>query len=109
MQEQPKIIPFYINFRCSKLMEQKVDIFIKDEGHLHVRLHDSRKAKEWCYKNGYNNGLVKFGDTYCGETVWKPESATHGRGMYSFFLSHNKVNEFINKATEAGLVVYSEI
>lgn len=83
----------------------KPDIYIKDEGYADVRLHESQKAKEWCYKNGYLNSLTRFGTEWCGEPVWYPGMID---GSYKFMLRLLQLKRFILRAEEIGLIIESE-
>jgi len=86
---------------------KEVDIYIKDEGYMDVRLHRSLKAQEFCHSLGIKNSLIDIGDTYCGEVVWKP-GCKDKNAMFSFVLSKDMHDVFINECKKVGLTVASE-
>jgi hypothetical protein len=84
---------------------EKTDIYIKDEGYMHVRVHRNLKAQKFCTSLGISNDLT--GDTYGGNPVWKP-SCKDDNAMFSFAMKKSMHNEFIKACEGAGLIVESE-
>jgi len=86
---------------------KKADIYIKDEGYMHVRLHRNLKAQEFCHSIGIKNSLSEIGKTYCGEPVWKPGYKGED-AMFSFVLDKREHDRFIKLCESYGFVVESE-
>ncbi len=86
-------------------MNDKLDIYIKDEGYAEVKFL-SKRAKEWACKNGISNSLTEFGDTFCGRKVYIPNRQD---GLYQCGVERKHLDILLKKLEKAEMIIESEI
>ena len=88
----------------TKTNKLEVDVFIKHEGYAAIKFLTD-KSKQWAHDSKVPNSLNEFGDTFCGQPVWNPNTK---KGLYTIGVKVSKLKSVVASMKKANLVIESE-